>query len=47
VDCDLVLIGTPIDLRRLVTVTTPAQTVGYELEEIGRPNLAEVLAKVG
>ncbi|HEY3175590.1 MAG TPA: cyclic 2,3-diphosphoglycerate synthase [Candidatus Polarisedimenticolia bacterium] len=46
VDCDLVLIGTPIDLRRLVRFDKPAQTVGYELEELTRPGLAEVLAKV-
>ena len=47
VDCDLVLIGTPIDLRRLVKFDKPAQTVGYELQEKGSPGLAEVLAKVG
>ncbi len=46
VDCDLVLIGTPIDLRRLVRFTRPAQTVTYDLEEIGRPDLAEALARV-
>ena len=46
VDCDLVLIGTPIDLRRLVRFNRPAQTVGYELEEIGGTSLSEVLARV-
>src|SRR5262245_777086 len=46
VDCDLVLIGTPIDLRRLVRFSKPAQTVGYELEEIGKPDLSDVLASV-
>ena len=46
VDCDLVLIGTPIDLRRLVKFRQPAQTVGYELEEVTRPGLLEVLAKI-
>jgi len=46
VDCDLVLIGTPIDLRRLVTFDTPALTVAYDLEEIGKPDLAEVLSKI-
>jgi len=44
VDCDLVLIGTPIDLRRLITFKKPAQRVTYELEERGRPSLREVLA---
>ena len=46
VDCDLVLIGTPIDLRRLVRFSKPVQTVGYELEEIGKPDLSDVLARV-
>ncbi|HET9481102.1 MAG TPA: GTPase, partial [Candidatus Polarisedimenticolia bacterium] len=46
VDCDLVLIGTPIDLRRLVTFARPAQRVGYELEEVGRPGLAELLDRI-
>jgi predicted GTPase len=46
VNCDLVLIGTPIDLRRLVKFNKPAQTVTYDLEEIGHPDLADVLKKV-
>jgi predicted GTPase len=40
---DLVLIGTPIDLRRVVNIRQPTQRVGYELQEIGRPTLAEIL----
>jgi predicted GTPase len=40
---DMVLIGTPIDLRRVLTLDRPAQRVRYELQEIGRPNLAELL----
>ncbi|MBI5876309.1 MAG: GTPase [Chloroflexi bacterium] len=40
---DLVLIATPIDLRRLITIRKPCQRVGYELQEIGRPTLAEVM----
>ena len=46
VDCDLVLIGTPIDLRRLVTFRKPAQRVTYDLEEMGKPDLAEVLSRI-
>jgi predicted GTPase len=42
-DCDLVIIATPIDLRRLVKLSKPAVKVAYELEEIGRPKLADVL----
>jgi len=41
--CDLVVIGTPIDLRRLVNLRHPAVRVTYELEEIGRPNLEDAL----
>ena len=41
--CDVVLSGTPVDLRRLVKVTKPILRVRYELDEIGRPNLEDVL----
>ena len=33
---DLVLIGTPIDLRRLIKIEKPALRVSYRLEELGR-----------
>ncbi|HXI01944.1 MAG TPA: cyclic 2,3-diphosphoglycerate synthase [Candidatus Saccharimonadales bacterium] len=46
VDCDLVLIGTPIDLRRLIDIGKPAQRVSYELAERGKPDLKEVLSKI-
>lgn len=42
-DCDSVVIGTPIDLGRIIDIKKPATRVHYELEEIGRPNLTEVL----
>ncbi len=42
--CDLVIIATPIDLRRVVEIDKPSQRVRYELQEIGQPDLAEVLA---
>jgi predicted GTPase len=42
-DCDLVIIATPIDLRRLVKFNKPTVMVSYELEEIGTPKLADVL----
>ena len=41
---DLVLIATPIDLRRIVSIEKPALRVGYELQEIGKPDLEDVLA---
>jgi len=40
---DLVLIGTPIDLRRVLKLKRPAQRVRYELQEIGQPTLADLL----
>ncbi len=44
-DCDLVIIATPIDLRRIVNINKPALRVTYELEEIGTPKMADVLEK--
>ncbi|MDE3088062.1 MAG: GTPase [Chloroflexota bacterium] len=42
---DLVLIATPIDLRRIVNIKHPTDRVRYELQEIGQPTLAEILKK--
>jgi predicted GTPase len=42
---DLVLIGTPIDLTRIVKINSPTQRVRYELQEIGQPTLEDVLKK--
>jgi predicted GTPase len=44
---DLVLIGTPIDLRRLIEFDVPALRVTYKLRELGEPTLADVLADRG
>src|SRR4030043_1192165 len=41
--CDVVVIGTPIDLNRIVRINKPTVRVTYELEEIGKPNLEDVL----
>ncbi len=46
-DADLVLIGTPIDLRRLIDFDKPALRVTYRLEELGEPTLADVLRQHG
>src|SRR5688500_18975156 len=46
-DADLVLIGTPIDLRRLIELDKPALRVTYRLEPHGEPTLADVLAERG
>ncbi len=44
VPCDVVAIGTPIDLRRLMALPVPATRVRYELQEIGSPTLEDVLS---
>jgi len=41
--CDVVVSGTPVDLRRIVKANKPIVRVRYELDEIGRPNLEDVL----
>ena len=43
--CDLVIIATPIDLRRVVEINRPSQRVRYELQEIGIPTLQDVLGR--
>lgn len=40
---DMVIIATPIDLGRLIDIDKPNQRVRYELQEIGRPTLSELL----
>ncbi len=44
--CDLVIIGTPVDLRRFMCLNKPAVRVTYELKELGRPTLEEVISKL-
>lgn len=46
VDCDVVVIATPIDLRRLIRIEQPAVRVRYELQEIGQPTVKDVLDKL-
>ncbi len=47
-DVDMVIIGTPIDLKRVIKINKPAQRVRYELQEIGQPTLEDILkAKFG
>ena len=42
-DVDLVIIGTPIDLNRVMKIKKPNQRVRYELQEIGKPTLEDIL----
>jgi predicted GTPase len=44
-DVDLVIIGTPIDLNRIMTINKPTQRIRYELQEIGTPTLKDILEK--
>jgi predicted GTPase len=43
--CDVVVIGTPIDLKRIIKIRKPAVRVSYELQEIGEPNLKGLLSE--
>jgi predicted GTPase len=45
VDADVVVIGTPIDLGRVVKINKPSVRVRYELQEIGKPTLEDVFKK--
>jgi len=42
-DVDMVVVGTPIDLTRVIKINKPYQRVRYELQEIGRPTLKDLL----
>ena len=44
-DCDTVIIGTPIDLTRVVNITKPTVRVSYNLQEIGKPDFTEIIQK--
>ena len=44
--CDMVIVATPIDLSRVLSIKRPFQRVRYELQVIGRPTLEEVLGEV-
>ncbi len=43
IECDLVIIGTPIDLTRIIKINKKSIRVKYDLQEIGRPDLEEIL----
>ncbi|MBI2615509.1 MAG: GTPase [Gemmatimonadetes bacterium] len=47
VPADVVVVASPIDLRRLVALDKPAVRVTYELQEVGEPTLTDVLARHG
>ncbi|MCL2387842.1 MAG: cyclic 2,3-diphosphoglycerate synthase [Defluviitaleaceae bacterium] len=43
--CDAVIIGTPIDLNRVIKINKPNTRVDYSLQEIGQPNMVEVISE--
>ncbi len=45
-ECDAVIVGTPIDLRKVIDIKKPNVRVRYDLSEIGRPNLTDALKPV-
>jgi len=44
-DCDAVIIATPIDLGRVIRIDKPSVRVTYDLQEIGKPDIADVLQR--
>jgi len=42
-ECEAVVIGTPIDLNRIIKINKPSTRVYYDLQEIGNPNLEEII----
>jgi predicted GTPase len=44
-DCDSVVIATPIDLARVIKINKPATRVEYSLQEIGHPDIDDILDK--
>jgi predicted GTPase len=43
IDAEAVVIGTPIDLNRVISIDKPSTRVFYDLQEIGHPDLGEIL----
>ncbi|MFN4111821.1 MAG: GTPase, partial [Ignavibacteria bacterium] len=46
-DCDVVVIGTPIDLRRIIKINKPATRVKYFLKELSKPTISDILKEKG
>jgi predicted GTPase len=45
VECDAVMVATPIDLSRIIDIRKPHTRVSYELQEVGTPNLEDILSE--
>jgi predicted GTPase len=44
--CELIVVATPIDLRRVAHIERPCERVRYELQVIGQPTLADLLSEM-
>jgi predicted GTPase len=42
-DCDIVMIASPVDLRKLLQLKKPAVRVRYEMRELGPPHLGAIV----
>ena len=45
IPCDMVLIATPVDLARIIKIDKPSVRISYEIEEMGRPAIADILER--
>jgi len=45
VPCDAVVIGTPVDLRRIISIEKPSVRVQYSLEEMTKPDLGDIIGR--
>jgi predicted GTPase len=45
-DAEAVVIGTPIDLTKIIDIDKPHTRVKYELQEVGKPNLQDIIEKM-
>jgi len=45
IDCDAIVVATPIDIRRIMRLDKPAVRVSYEIEERSKPTLEEILSE--
>ena len=43
--CDAIIVGTPVDVRRFLTLPVPAVRVFFDIEKIGEPTLAALVPR--
>jgi predicted GTPase len=42
-DCDIVITGTPIDLGKIIRINKPIVRAKYELQELSKPGLSDII----